>query len=117
MIRAGLPLEIIPGIGPGAELGFLYCVERRVGPLDISYDGEVDVLYISMGHPRATHAEEERDGLLIEKDATTGEIVGVTVLDYEQKFRRLRDLSWLIHLPLAKPMTHFLIERMPAAGD
>jgi uncharacterized protein YuzE len=81
---------------------------------DVDYDDEVDVLYLFIRHPKATNTSEERDGLLVDRDTHSGEVVGVTVLDYERKFRHLPDLSWVIDLPLPRPFTNFLIDRRPA---
>ena len=83
-------------------------------PVEIDYDDEVDVLYLFVRHPKSLDTSQERDGLLLDKDHQNGEVVGVTVLDYEQKFRGLADLSWLMRLPLPRPITTFLIERTPA---
>ena len=80
---------------------------------DVDYDREVDVLYLFVRHAKATSTLEERDGLLVDRDSYSGEIVGVTVLDYERRFRQLPDLSWLTELPLPPLLTSFLIERQP----
>jgi uncharacterized protein YuzE len=82
--------------------------------LEKHYDREGDVLYLSLKSSPFSHATKERDGLLLDVDEATKEIVGVTVLDYEAKFRRLPDLSWLATLPLPKPLSDFLIERCAA---
>jgi uncharacterized protein YuzE len=82
--------------------------------LEVLYDREVDVLYLSVGQPSACSSSEEANGLLIDRNSETGEVVGVTVLDYETKFRRLDDLSWVMDLPLPRPVTNFLIERHTA---
>jgi uncharacterized protein YuzE len=82
--------------------------------LEKHYDREGDVLYLSVKKSPFSHATKERDGLLVDVDRETNEIVGVTVLDYEAKFRRLPDLSWLTSLRLPKPLSDFLIERCAA---
>ena len=79
--------------------------------LEKHYDREGDVLYLSVKKSPFSHATKERDGLLVDVDRETNEVVGVTVLDYEAKFRRLPDLSWLTPLRLPKPLSDFLIER------
>jgi uncharacterized protein YuzE len=82
--------------------------------LEKHYDPEGDVLYLSIRQSPFSHATKERDGLLIDVDRDTNEIVGVTVLDYETKFRMLSDLSWIMSLHLPRPLNDFLIERSPA---
>src|ERR1035441_2851887 len=90
-------------------------VNRQLGRLEISYDGEVDVLYLSIGKPRVADTIEDRDGLLLLKDLSTSELVGVTVLDYDQKFRHLLDLSWLMkRRDLPRAVVDYLVERTPA---
>jgi len=81
----------------------------------VLYDDEVDVLYLSLGQPRPTETHQYEAGLLIEKDFETGEVVGVTVLDYEQKFRHLKKLGWVMKLPLPRELADFLTERSPGS--
>ena len=83
----------------------------RVGQFELSYDRDADVLYISIGSPRPAHTCEEEQGLLIRKDPRTGETVGVTILDYEEYFRQLSDLSWLATKPLPEELIAYLRER------
>ena len=82
--------------------------------LKVLYDREVDVLYLSVRRPSACESSKQGNGLLIHRDSETGEVVGVTVLDYENKFRGLGDLSWIMDLPLPRPVANFLIERSAA---
>ncbi len=83
----------------------------RVGQFELSYDRDADVLYISIGSPRLAHTYEEEQGLLIRKDPKTGETVGVTILDYEEHFRQLPDLSWLASKSLPEELIAYLRER------
>ena len=83
----------------------------RVGQFELAYDRDADVLYVSIGSPRPAYTEEDARGLLIRKDPHTGEIVGITVLDYEEHFRRLSDLSWLATTPLPEELIAYLRER------
>lgn len=83
----------------------------RVGQFELSYDRDADVLYISIGSPRPAHTYEEEHRLLLRKDPRTGEIVGVTILDYEEHFRHLPDLSWLTTKPLPEELIAYLQER------
>jgi uncharacterized protein YuzE len=84
---------------------------KRVGQFKLSYDQDADVLYISIGSPRPAHIYEEEWGLLIRKDPKTGETVGVTILDYEELFRKLPDLSWLVTKSLPEELLAYLWER------
>jgi uncharacterized protein YuzE len=89
-------------------------VSRRIGSLEVLYDQEADVLYLSVGPPKPSSIIEDQEGLLIQRDLTTGEVVGATVLDYQQRFRGLPDLSWILGLQLPQDLTNFLLRR-PAA--
>lgn len=80
----------------------------------LSYDRDADVLYISIGSPRDAYTYEEEHGLLLRKDPRTGETAGVTILDYEEHFRHLPDLSWLATKPLPKDLIEYLQKRPPA---
>jgi len=83
----------------------------RLGQFELSYDRDADVLCISIGSPRPAHTEEEEQGLLIRKDPRTGETVGVTILDYDEHFRQLPDLSWLATKLLPEELIVYLRER------
>ena len=45
------------------------------------YDEEADVLYVSFGKPQKAIVEE-KGNLAIRKNEKTGEVVGVTILDF-----------------------------------
>ncbi len=64
-----------------------------------------------IGEPRNAVTYPEKEGLLIDRDQQTGQVVGATVLDYEQNFRKLIDLSWIMALKLQRDLTNFLIDR------
>jgi uncharacterized protein YuzE len=89
-------------------------VSRRIGSLEVLYDQEADVLYLSVGPPKPSSIIEDQEGLLIQRDLSTGEVVGATVLDYQQRFRELPDLSWILGLRLPQDLTDFLLRRAPA---
>ncbi len=82
-----------------------------VGQLELSYDRDADVLYISIGTPRPAYSYEDEHGLLLRKDPGNGELVGATILDYEEHFCRLPDLSWLTATPLPEEIIAYLRER------
>lgn len=81
---------------------------KRIGQFELSYDRDADVLYISIGAPRPAHTYEEEEGVLLRRDPTSQEVVGVTILDYEEHFRRLPDLSWLETKPLPQELIAYL---------
>ena len=54
--------------------------------LEISYNAGVDVLYISIGEPRPGIAAECNDGDFIRLDPATNEVVGITLLDFRERF-------------------------------
>ena len=54
--------------------------------LEISYDAGSDVLYISIGEPRPGIATECNDGDFIRTDLATNEVVGITLLDFRERF-------------------------------
>ena len=89
-------------------------ISRQIGRLEVLYDHEADVLYLSVGQPKPSSIIEDQEGLLIQRDLATGEVVGATVLDYQQRFRGLTDLSWILGLRLPQDLTNFLLRR-PAA--
>jgi uncharacterized protein YuzE len=84
--------------------------------LDVLYDDEADVLYISLGMPRAADTFPEEHGLLVRKDMNTGEVIGVTIIGYEEHFRKLNDLSWLAGLALPGDLTSYLQSRPSEPG-
>lgn len=52
------------------------------------YDTEEDILYLSIGEPKPSVTEEIEEGILIRKDIATGEITGVTILDYKDRINK-----------------------------
>ena len=53
----------------------------------ISYDENVDVLYISFGKPKAGIATEESDGVFIRRNDNE-EIVGITIMNFNDMIVR-----------------------------
>jgi hypothetical protein len=84
---------------------------KYLGQCELSYDRDADVLYVSIGTPRPAYTYEDEQGLLLRRDPNSGETVGVTILDYEEHFRQLADLSWLATKPLPKELIAYLRER------
>jgi uncharacterized protein YuzE len=89
-------------------------ISHQIGNLEVLYDQEADVLYLSVGPPKPSSIIEDQQGLLIQRDPKTGEVVGVTVLDYQQRFRELPDVSWILGLRLPQDLTDFLLRRAAA---
>jgi len=52
----------------------------------VRYDDSADVLYISFGDPRPGIAVEVNDGDLVRVDPYTDEIVGITLLDFKERY-------------------------------
>ena len=53
------------------------------------YDAESDVLYLSIGEPRAAISQELGDDVLLRVDTQTGEVVGLTVMNLAARFGSL----------------------------
>ena len=84
---------------------------RNIDEVEVSYDRDGDVLYLSLGNPRPAITRGEKDGLLVRTDPKTDQVVGLTVLDYEKKFRQLADISWVEKQSLPDEVVDFLKRR------
>ena len=60
--------------------------------LNMAYDNQADVLYISLGNPRKAITTEMGEGNLIRKNPKTKEIIGITIIDFKSKAKEA--LSW-----------------------
>lgn len=49
--------------------------------MQIAYDQEADVLYLSIGEPRRAISREAGDDVLLRVDPDSGEIIGLTILN------------------------------------
>lgn len=54
---------------------------EKAGLMQIAYDREADVLYLTVGEPRPAISREVGDDVLLRVDAETGEVVGMTILN------------------------------------
>jgi uncharacterized protein YuzE len=54
---------------------------EKTNVMQLTYDREADVLYISIGAPRRAVSREIGDDVLLRVDPDTGKIVGLTVLN------------------------------------
>jgi len=57
-----------------------------ISDFKVSYDDSVDVLYVSFGERRPGIAMEINDGDFVRVDPYTDEVVGVTLLDFHERF-------------------------------
>ena len=55
--------------------------------LIFSYDQESDVLYVSIGKPRAGISEELRNGMVMRYDIETNKLIGFTIVDFIASFK------------------------------
>jgi uncharacterized protein YuzE len=60
-------------------------------PVTRTYDEDADVLYISLGAPRAAIGVDVGDGVILRYDEVAHEVVGVTLVG--MRARLLRQLS------------------------
>jgi uncharacterized protein YuzE len=56
--------------------------------MQLTYDTEGDVLYLSIGEPRAAISREIGDDVLLRLDPETGEVVGLKVLNLSSRTLR-----------------------------
>jgi uncharacterized protein YuzE len=54
----------------------------------IHYDVEADVLYISFGEPRPAEGVDIGDGTILRVEPVSGEVVGLTILDFSKRVER-----------------------------
>lgn len=81
-------------------------------PIWTDYDEEADILYLRL-HPDVQDArtQETDHGVLIDRDATTGEVVGIEILDFLGHFVVLPHLSWLSDLGISPEVLSFLRQK------
>jgi len=60
-----------------------------MGKMNLFYDKKEDVLYISIGSPRKAVSQEMDDDILLRLDTETHEVVGLTVLNFAERFGNL----------------------------
>jgi len=56
--------------------------------LDLSYDKQFDILYVSISSTSASYGDEAIDGLVVLRDLFTEDITGITIFDFKAKFER-----------------------------
>lgn len=62
--------------------------KRRLDPINISYDKDADVLYMSEGQPKEAICEMLDYGVVVRKDPETKRVVGFTIVDFITHFSR-----------------------------
>lgn len=83
-----------------------------VKPIWTDYDAEADILYIRLySDVQDARTQEADHGVLIDRDATTEEVVGVEILDFLGHFVVLPNLSWLSDLGLSPEVLSFLRQK------
>jgi len=56
--------------------------------LSWDYDGEADVLYISLGKPREAVGIDIGDGVIVRYNEAKGEVVGITILGLRDRLEQ-----------------------------
>jgi len=74
------------------------------GKINFFFDEEGDVLDITFGNPRKAVAKELRNDIAIRVDPKTGEIVGITILNFMRRFREKKKTE-KIELPARVTIT------------
>ena len=54
--------------------------------LSFAYDKTVDVLYVSVGHPKAAVEQLLESGVIVRRDPKTNDVVGFTIVDFTRHF-------------------------------
>ena len=50
--------------------------------LEVSYDNDADVLYISEGRPKEAISDMMENGVIVRKDPNTDKVIGITIMDF-----------------------------------
>jgi uncharacterized protein YuzE len=76
------------------------------------YDEDADIFYVRL-RPNIQEArtQEAEHGVLIDRDATTGDIVGIEILDFLGHFAVLADRSWLASLGVPADVLSLLSQK------
>jgi len=72
---------------------------EKPGSLEWDYDAEADVLYLSLGAPRAAEGVDVGEGVVLRYDPEQREVIGLTVVGL-----RARLLKGLASMPEAEPV-------------
>ena len=61
---------------------------RSKDGMNIFYDQEADVLYVTRGKPKYTDYVEHSDDVILRLDPETKRLVGFTIIDFSQHFAK-----------------------------
>ena len=64
-------------------------------PIRVSYDEEGDILEITFGQPEPSVADEVEDGIFVHFSRRTGEVTGVTIMDFEVRAKQSEEAQTL----------------------
>lgn len=78
-------------------------MKQKKNILNVLYDKEADVLYVSQGKPSARdETSETKDEVVVRKNPKTGEVKGFTILNF---LKRSENKSSTINLPVHLAIT------------
>ncbi|WP_156779667.1 DUF2283 domain-containing protein [Desulforamulus reducens] len=61
-------------------------IKRKPNKLQVTYDREYDILYVSVGDPVPSYSDEEGlKGLYIRRSMDSDKVTGVTIMDYSKR--------------------------------
>jgi hypothetical protein len=83
--------------------------------LNVDFDAEEDVLYVCVGQPVSSHADEAPHGVLLRWSNVDNSPSGVTVVDFLKKWRDRRSEFYFLvakHLPVPVQTIKRDIERV-----
>lgn len=59
----------------------------RKRKINISYDKDHDVLYVSLGAPKPSYCDTDIEGILIRRAMDNNRLSGITIMDFSRKTR------------------------------
>lgn len=63
---------------------------KKEANTDMKYDHRHDVLHVFLGNQANASADEEHPGIYVNRDESTEQIVGFTILDFSKQKESLR---------------------------
>ena len=67
--------------------------QKKYSQINVAYDKDADVLYLSEGRPRKAICQMLSDGIVVRKDPKTSKVIGFTILDFISHFSKPRPRS------------------------
>jgi len=61
---------------------------QKLNQLNVAYDREADVLYMSEGEPKEAICQMFDDGVIVRKDPKTKKVTGFTIVDFISHFSK-----------------------------